>query len=63
MHTPSPSALWSTKRRSYVVTWTQPNAAAEILPTLPKDQLNKVARFLESKGNSSCVLHSMTLHL
>ncbi|KAG5641700.1 hypothetical protein DXG03_004418 [Asterophora parasitica] len=24
-------------------------AAAEILPTLPKDQLNKVARFLESK--------------
>ncbi|KAG5730050.1 Coatomer subunit beta' [Termitomyces sp. T112] len=25
------------------------DAAAEILPTLPKDQLNKVARFLESK--------------
>lgn len=28
------------------------DAAAEILPTLPKDQLNKVARFLESKGTS-----------
>lgn len=27
-------------------------AAAEILPTLPKDQLNKVARFLESKGDT-----------
>jgi coatomer subunit beta' len=26
------------------------DAAAEILPTIPKDQLNKVARFLESKG-------------
>ena len=26
------------------------DAAAEILPSLPKDQLNKVARFLESKG-------------
>lgn len=26
------------------------DAAAEILPTLPKDQLNKVARFLEGKG-------------
>ncbi|KAF7309700.1 Coatomer protein [Mycena indigotica] len=25
-------------------------AAAEILPTLPKDQLNKVARFLEGRG-------------
>ena len=28
-------------------------AAAEILPTLPKDQLNKVARFLEGKGSYS----------
>lgn len=28
-------------------------AAAEILPTLPKDQLNKVARFLEGKGTYS----------
>lgn len=28
-------------------------AAAEILPTLPKEQLNKVARFLESRGKSS----------
>ena len=29
------------------------DAAAEILPTLPKDQLNKVARFLEGKGKPS----------
>lgn len=29
------------------------DAAAEILPSLPKDQLNKVARFLESKGTTS----------
>ena len=28
------------------------DAAAEILPTLPKDQLNKVARFLEGRGVS-----------
>lgn len=27
------------------------DAAAEILPTIPKDQLNKVARFLESRGD------------
>ena len=26
------------------------DAASEILPSIPKDQLNKVARFLESKG-------------
>lgn len=26
------------------------DAANEILPTLPKEQLNKVARFLESRG-------------
>ncbi len=26
------------------------DAAAEILPTVPKDQLNKVARFLEGRG-------------
>ena len=26
------------------------DAAAEILPSLPPDQLNKVARFLESRG-------------
>lgn len=25
-------------------------SATEILPTLPKEQLNKVARFLESRG-------------
>lgn len=25
-------------------------AAAEILPTIPKEQLNKVARFLEGRG-------------
>ena len=30
--------------------------AAEILPTLPKDQLNKVARFLEARG--TCLLSS-----
>lgn len=29
------------------------DAAAEILPTLPADQLNKVARFLEGRGQSS----------
>jgi coatomer subunit beta' len=28
-------------------------AAAEILPTLPKEQLNKVARFLEGRGRPS----------
>lgn len=28
-------------------------AAAEILPTLPKEQLNKVARFLEGRGTLS----------
>ena len=27
-------------------------AATEILPTLPKEQLNKVARFLEGRGRS-----------
>jgi coatomer subunit beta' len=32
------------------------DAAAEILPSLPPDQLNKVARFLESRGLHSCVL-------
>ena len=26
------------------------DTAAEILPTIPKDQLNKVARFLEGRG-------------
>ena len=26
------------------------DAAAEILPSLPKEQLNKVARFLEGRG-------------
>jgi coatomer subunit beta' len=29
------------------------DAAAEILPTLPKEQLNKVARFLEGRGTPS----------
>lgn len=28
-------------------------AAAEILPTVPKEQQNKVARFLETKGHLS----------
>lgn len=28
------------------------DSAAEILPTLPKEQLNKVARFLEGRGMS-----------
>jgi coatomer subunit beta' len=32
------------------------DAAAEILPTIPKDQLNKVARFLESRGLSIDIL-------
>jgi len=27
------------------------DAAAEILPSVPKDQHNKVARFLEGRGN------------
>jgi coatomer subunit beta' len=27
------------------------DAAAEILPTIPRDQLNKVARFLEGRGS------------
>jgi len=30
------------------------DAAAEILLTVPKDQLNKVARFLEGRGDHSC---------
>ena len=30
------------------------DAAAEILPNLPPDQLNKVARFLESRGLHNC---------
>lgn len=34
------------------------DAAAEILPTLPKDQLNKVARFLEGRGQSHSSLSS-----
>ena len=38
------------------------DAAAEILPSLPKDQLNKVARFLESKGTSN-PLHPIHLAL
>lgn len=28
------------------------DSATEILPSLPKDQLNKVARFLEARGAS-----------
>ena len=32
------------------------DAAAEILPTLPKDQLNRVARFLEGRGNTSLLV-------
>ncbi|KAJ7203291.1 coatomer WD associated region-domain-containing protein [Mycena pura] len=34
--------------------------AAEILPTLPKDQLNKVARFLEGKGLKELALQLTT---
>lgn len=30
------------------------DAAGEILPTVPKDQLNKVARFLEGRGGFYC---------
>jgi len=29
------------------------DSAAEIMPTLPKEQLNKVARFLEGRGTSN----------
>ncbi|KAG6836087.1 hypothetical protein H0H93_011499 [Arthromyces matolae] len=36
------------------------DAAAEILPTLPKDQLNKVARFLESKDLKELALQLTT---
>jgi len=32
------------------------DAAEEILPTLPKDQLNKVARFLEGRGTNYILL-------
>jgi coatomer subunit beta' len=31
-------------------------AAAEILPTIPKDQRNRVARFLEAQGASTAQL-------
>jgi len=34
------------------------DAAAEILPTLPKEQLNKVARFLEGRGTLLPISHS-----
>jgi coatomer subunit beta' len=37
------------------------DAAAEILPSLPRDQLNKVARFLESKGSSHLPLPTISL--
>jgi coatomer subunit beta' len=33
------------------------DAAAEILPTLPKEQLNKVARFLEGRGTLLPILY------
>ena len=33
-------------------------AAAEILPTIPKEQLNKVARFLEGRGKYSLLQSS-----
>jgi len=36
------------------------DAAAEILPTLPKDQLNKVARFLEAKDLKELALQVTT---
>ena len=32
------------------------DTAAEILPEIPKDQVNKVARFLESKGGDTQLL-------
>ena len=32
------------------------DTAAEILPTIPKEQRNKVARFLETRGVSDAVL-------
>jgi len=37
-------------------------AAADILPTLPKDQLNKVARFLEARGMSFLLPFNSTFH-
>jgi len=37
-------------------------AAAEILPTLPKDQLNKVARFLEGRGLCSLTLDERSIN-
>lgn len=38
-------------------------AAAEILPTLPKEQLNKVARFLEGRGGSfTLILRRLSTH-
>jgi len=36
------------------------DAAAEILPTIPKDQLNKVARFLESKDHKELAMQVTT---
>jgi hypothetical protein len=36
-------------------------AAAEILPAVPKDQMNKVARFLEGRGLSVMIRTSTML--
>ncbi len=36
-------------------------AAEEILPTVPKDQHNKVARFLENRGVCHSVVYMMML--
>jgi coatomer subunit beta' len=33
------------------------DAAKEILPTIPADQINKVARFLEAQGRDLILLH------
>lgn len=38
-------------------------AANEILPTLPKDQLNKVARFLEGRSKFCVLLPSLNKKL
>ncbi|KAG2741564.1 hypothetical protein P692DRAFT_20822239 [Suillus brevipes Sb2] len=39
------------------------DSAAEILPTLPKEQLNKVARFLEGRANPSVDLKELALQV
>lgn len=35
------------------------DAAAEILPNVPREQQNRIARFLESRGNSLPILSNI----